>query len=99
MHQAMLAQAVLDKAVERANSLGASGIIAVHVLLGEEDEHTEEALRFAWSEVSTGTCAEGAEFVINRTPGDGLRLAAIDIERASAPDQRLSAKRGDDRLV
>lgn len=92
MHQAMLAQAVLDKAVERAQSLGASGIVAVHVLLGEDDEHTEEALRFAWSEVSTGTCAEGAEFVIERTPGDGLRLAAIDIERASAPDQRHRAE-------
>ncbi len=84
MHQAVLAQAVLDKAVERAQSLGASRISAVHVLLGEDDEHTEDALRFAWSELSAGTCADGAEFVIDRTPGDGLRLAAIDIQRGPA---------------
>jgi Zn finger protein HypA/HybF involved in hydrogenase expression len=99
MHQVVLAQAVLDKAVERARSLGAARIIAVHVLLGEDDEHTEEALRFAWDEVSAGTCAEGAEFVITKGPGDGLRLAAIDIDRTPAPDQRPSAERGEDRLT
>ena len=95
MHQVMLAQAVLDKAVERAESLGAARIVAVHVLLGEADEHTEEALRFAWGEVSTGTRAEGAEFIVERTPGDGLRLAAIDIERDPAPaDIRLDHEEG-----
>ena len=81
MHQAMLAQAVLDKVVERAAALGVTHVAAVHVLLGEDDEHTEDALRNAWSEVSVGTCAEGAEFVIERTPGEGLRLAAMDVER------------------
>jgi Zn finger protein HypA/HybF involved in hydrogenase expression len=99
MHQAVLAQAVLDKALDRARSLGAERIIAVHVLLGEDDEHTEEALRFAWDEVSARTCAEGAEFVITTAPGDGLRLAAIDIDRTPAPDQRPSAEGGEDRLT
>jgi hydrogenase nickel incorporation protein HypA/HybF len=95
MHQVVLAQAVLDKAVERAESLGATSIIAVHVLLGEDDEHTQDALRFAWGEVSAGTCAEGAEFVIERTPGDGLRLAAIDIERGPAlADKRPANEEG-----
>ena len=93
MHQVMLAQAVLDKAVERAQSLDASRIVAVHVLLGEDDEHTEDALRFAWSEVSAGTCADGADFVIGRTPGDGLRLAAIDIQTGPAlADKRPTAE-------
>ena len=96
MHQVVLAQAVLDKAVERAESLGAARVIAVHVLLGEDDEHTEEALRFAWDEVSAGTRADGAEFVIERILGDGLRLAAIDIDRGPAstdkrPDQEEGA--------
>jgi hydrogenase nickel incorporation protein HypA/HybF len=95
MHQVVLAQAVLDKAVERAQSLGASSIVAVHVLLGEDDEHTEDALRFAWGEVSAGTCADGAEFIINRTPGDGLRLAAIDIQRGPAlTDKRPTDEEG-----
>ena len=68
MHQVVLARAVLDKAVERAESLGAARIGAVQVLLGEDDEHTEEALRFAWDEVSAGTRAEGAKFVIESDP-------------------------------
>jgi Zn finger protein HypA/HybF involved in hydrogenase expression len=92
MHQAMLAQAVLDKVVERATAVGVTRVAAVHVLLGEDDEHTEDALRYAWSEVSVGSCAEGAEFVIERTSGEGLRLAAMDVERASpVPDNRPSA--------
>ncbi|HEX7496673.1 MAG TPA: hydrogenase maturation nickel metallochaperone HypA [Candidatus Limnocylindrales bacterium] len=95
MHQVVLAQAVLDKAVERAESLGAARIGAVHVLLGEDDEHTEEALRFAWGEVSAGTRAEGARFDIERIPGDGLRLAAIDIERDPEPtDKRPDHEEG-----
>ena len=97
MHQAMLAQAVLDKVVERATALGVTRVGAVHVLLGEDDEHTEDALRYAWSEVSVGSCAEGAEFVIERTPGEGLRLAGMDVERADPgfganPDNRPSAE-------
>jgi len=84
----MLAQAVLDKVSERAVALGITHVAAVHVLLGEDDEHTEEALRFAWSEVSVGSCAQGADLVIERTPGDGLRLAAMDVERATAETGR-----------
>lgn len=95
MHQVVLAQAVLDKAVQRAQSLGAARIVAVHVLLGEEDEHTEEALRFAWGEVTAGTCADGAEFVVEMTRGEGLRLAAMDIERNPAEtDKRPNEEEG-----
>lgn len=100
MHQAMLAQAVLDKVVERAAALNVAHIGAVHVLLGEDDDHTEDALRYAWSEVSAGTCAEGAEFIIERTPGEGLRLAAMDVDRtAPAPDEMPRAAGGGDRLA
>jgi Zn finger protein HypA/HybF involved in hydrogenase expression len=83
MHQAMLAQAVPDKVVERDTALGVTRVAAVHALLGEDDEHTEDALRHAWGEVSVATCAEDAEFGIERTPGEGLRPAAVDVERAS----------------
>ena len=96
----MLAQAVLDVVVERAAALGVTRVGAVHVLLGEDDEHTEEALRYAWSEVSAGSVAEGADFVIERTPGEGLRLAAMDVERAAPePDQRPNTESGADRLA
>ncbi|HEY1168932.1 MAG TPA: hydrogenase maturation nickel metallochaperone HypA [Candidatus Limnocylindrales bacterium] len=93
MHQVVLAQAVLEVVVDRATALGVTRVAAVHVLLGEDDEHTEDALRYAWGEVSVGSCAEGAEFIIERTPGDGLRLAAIDVERAApAPGRNASGQ-------
>jgi Zn finger protein HypA/HybF involved in hydrogenase expression len=90
MHQAVLAQAVLDKVVARAAELGVTRVVAIHLLLGQEDEHTEAALRFAWAELSEGTCAAGAELHFERCPGDGLRLAAMDVEsgsQAASPDQ------------
>ena len=93
MHQAMLAQAVLDRVVERAAALEVTRVAAVHVLLGEDDEHTEDALRYAWSEVSVGSCAEGAELVIQRIPGEGVRLAAMDVERAGPPRTKDPAHR------
>jgi Zn finger protein HypA/HybF involved in hydrogenase expression len=100
MHQAMLARAVLDTVVERSAVLGVTRVAAVHVLLGEDDGHTEEALRYAWSEVSVGSVAEGAQFVIERTPGDGLRLAAMDVERrGEAPDQQTHSTGSGHRLA
>jgi hydrogenase nickel incorporation protein HypA/HybF len=83
MHQVALAQAALDKVVARAKELGVTRVAAVHLMLGEDDEHTEEALRFAWQDVSKGTVAEDAELIFERVPGDGVRLAAMDVERPS----------------
>jgi Zn finger protein HypA/HybF involved in hydrogenase expression len=95
MHQVALAQAALDKVVARAAELGVSRVAAVHLHLGEDDEHTEDALRFAWAEVSMGTCAQDAELVFERVPGDGVRLAAIDVERdPPEPDKRPSGDEG-----
>jgi Zn finger protein HypA/HybF involved in hydrogenase expression len=97
MHQVALAQAAVDKVVARAAELGVDRVAAVHLLLGEDDEHTEEALRFAWADVSRGTCAADAELVIERIPGDGVRLAAMDVERepashAPAPRKSVAKK-------
>ena len=95
MHQVALAQAALDTVVDRANELGVARVAAVHLHLGEDDEHTEEALRFAWAEVAAGTCARDAHLVFERVPGDGVRLAAIDVERdPSDSDKRPSGEGG-----
>jgi uncharacterized protein YggE len=89
VHQVALAQAALDKVVARAAELGVDRVAAVHLHLGEDDAHTEEALRFAWAEVSAGTCAAHAELIFERVPGDGVRLAAMDVDRGTAnPDKR-----------
>jgi hypothetical protein len=42
-----------------------------------------------------GTCAQDAELVFERVPGDGVRLAAIDVERdPPEPDKRPSGDEG-----
>ena len=94
MHQVALAQAALDRVVGRAAELGVDRVAAVHLHLGEDDEHTEEALRFAWAEVSTGTCAQDAELVFEKVPGDGVRLAAIDVDRGTAETDKRPGEQG-----
>ena len=94
MHQVALARAALDKVVARAAELGVTRVSAVHLHLGEDDEHTEEALRFAWAEVSGGTCAEHAQLVFERVPGDGVRLAAMDVERGPADSDKRPTEDG-----
>ena len=94
MHQVALAQAALDKVVARANELGVTRVAAVHLHLGEDDEHTEEALRFAWAEVAAGTCAQDSELVFERVPGDGIRLSAIDVIRGTADSDKRPSDQG-----
>ncbi|MGD0019175.1 MAG: hydrogenase maturation nickel metallochaperone HypA [Candidatus Limnocylindrales bacterium] len=94
MHQVALAQAALDKVVARAAELGVDRVSAVHLHLGEDDDHTEEALRFAWAEVSSGTCAQDAELVFEKVPGDGVRLAAMDVQREPATPAKRPTKDG-----
>ena len=82
MHQAVLAQAVLDKAVERAQSLGA----AAHRRRPRSARRGRRAHRGR----STVRLGRGVDGNLRRrgrissssmTPGDGLRLAAMDVER------------------
>jgi Zn finger protein HypA/HybF involved in hydrogenase expression len=94
VHQVALAQAALDQVIARATELGVMRVAAVHLLLGEDDEHTQQALRFAWAEVSSGTCAENAELVFEMVPGDGVRLAAMDVERDPADSDKRPTVEG-----
>ena len=81
MHEAGIADRILDIVVARAVEAGALRISAVHLEAGVLAGVSEDALRFHWEQHAVGTPAEGAELHLVQTdePTD-LRLVAIDVE-------------------
>ena len=81
MHEAGIADRILDIAVEQCRAAGARRVTAVHLEAGILAGVSEEALRFHWEQHAVGTSAEGAVLHVAFTeePTD-LRFIAIDVE-------------------
>ena len=81
MHEAGIADRILDIVVARAAEAGALRITSIHLEAGVLAGVSEDALRFHWEQHAAGTPAEGAVLHLVQTdePTD-LRLVAIDVE-------------------
>ncbi len=81
MHEAGLADRILDIVVAQARQAGAGRIVAINLEAGILAGVSEEALRFHWEQHAAGTPAEGAELhlVLTEEPTD-LRLVSIDVD-------------------
>lgn len=81
MHEAGIADRILDIVVAQAVEAGALRITSIHLEAGVLAGVSEEALRFHWEQHAAGTLAEGAVLHLVQTdePTD-LRLVAIDVE-------------------
>ena len=81
MHEAGLADRILDIVVAQASQAGARRIVAINLEAGVLAGVSEEALRFHWEQHAAGTPAEGAELhlVLTEEPTD-LRLVSIDVD-------------------
>lgn len=81
MHEAGIARRLLDVALERAATAGATRITAVHLEIGEESDVAPESLDFYWPEVARATPAEGARllFAVADDPF-ACRVVAIDAD-------------------
>ena len=80
MHEAGIADQILDIVVARAREAGAPRIIAIHLEAGALAAVSEDSLRFHWEQHAVGTPAEGAVLYLTEVdePTD-LRLVAIDV--------------------
>jgi hypothetical protein len=80
VHEAGIADRILDIVVARAREAGAPRIIAIHLEAGALAAVSEDSLRFHWEQHAAGTPAEGAvlHFTEVDEPTD-LRLVAIDV--------------------
>jgi hydrogenase nickel incorporation protein HypA/HybF len=81
VHEAGIADRILDIVVARAAEAGALRITSIHLEAGVLAGVSEDALRFHWEQHADGTPAEGAVLHLVQTdePTD-LRLVAIDVE-------------------
>jgi len=81
MHEAGIADRILEIVIARASEAGAPRITAIHVEAGALAGVSEDSLRFHWEQHAAGTPAEGAvlHFTEIDEPTD-LRLVAIDVE-------------------
>ncbi len=81
MHEAGIADRILEIVIARASEAGAPRITAIHVEAGALAGVSEDSLRFHWEQHAAGTRAEGAvlRFTEVETPTD-LRLVSIDVE-------------------
>lgn len=81
MHEAGIADRILDIVVARAHEAGAPRIVAIHLEAGPTAAISEDSLRFHWEQHAAGTPAEGAVLTFTEVeePID-LRLVSIEVE-------------------
>jgi Zn finger protein HypA/HybF involved in hydrogenase expression len=86
MHEAGIADRVLDVILARVAEAGARRVEAVVIEAGDACGVSLEALDFHWREHARGTVAEGAPLVIVPVPEpEAFRLVAVDVEDAADP--------------
>jgi hydrogenase nickel incorporation protein HypA/HybF len=92
VHEAGIADRILDIVVARAQEAGAPRITAIHLEAGVLAGVSEDSLRFHWEQHAAGTPAEGAvlHFTEVDTPTD-LRLVAIDVEGDEVVEEEAGA--------
>jgi Zn finger protein HypA/HybF involved in hydrogenase expression len=87
MHEAGVANRILEAVLARAEAAGARRVTVVEIEAGEACGVAGESLELHFGEHARGTIAEGASLVVRRA-GDpaAFRLVAIDVEDEPADD-------------
>ena len=60
MHELYATQAILEKAIQKANEANAKRITNLYLVVGEISTYTHDSVQFYWDDLSKGTLAEGA---------------------------------------
>ena len=81
MHEVSIIQSLMDQVERFAAEYSMTKVTRVVVRIGDQTGVCKESLQFAFSAISQGTLVEGAEFVIERTPGRELDLQTIEGEQ------------------
>ena len=80
MHEAGIAERMLEVVLERAAAAGAGRVTVVELEAGDACGVSDEAIRFHWAEVARGTRAADADLRILVTDdATALRVAAIEV--------------------
>ncbi len=77
MHEVAIAQSILDLVNERAAGGAFTRVHAVRVAIGALSSVEPDALSFGFDAVTSGTVAQGAKLIIDRTPGRGFCMTCV----------------------
>ncbi len=81
MHEAGVADRILEAVLARAGAAGARRVTLVEIEAGDACGVSREALAFHWVEHARATIAEGAVLEVREVPEPmAFRLVAIDVE-------------------
>jgi len=61
MHELYATQAILQKAVQKAQEANAKRVTNLYLVVGEISVYTDESVQFYWDDISKGTLADGAK--------------------------------------
>jgi hydrogenase nickel incorporation protein HypA/HybF len=78
MHELGIAQAIVEQSVEAARNAGVARVTAVRIRVGELSGVAEEAIRFCWGVVTTGTILDAARLDCERSDGRELRIEWLE---------------------
>lgn len=87
MHEVSIIQGLMDQVERFAAEYKMTRVTRVVVRIGDQTSICEDSLRFAFEAISPGTLIDGAEFVIERTPGRALDLQTIEGEQEDTVDE------------
>lgn len=68
MHELSLAISIVEQVSVAAHQSGAEKILSVRVFIGPLSGVIQESLEFCFTEACFGTIAEGAAFIVEKTP-------------------------------
>jgi hydrogenase nickel incorporation protein HypA/HybF len=75
MHELAATQRLLETALQQAQASNGGRITDVYLVVGQMSEMADEAVRFYWAGISSGTPAEGARLHFRHVPAEFLCLA------------------------
>ncbi len=71
MHEVGITRSIVEIAEQNARAKGATRVVSVTVEIGELSGVVPEAVEFCFESCVNGTFLEGAQLIIERTPGRG----------------------------
>ena len=77
MHELYATQAILEKAIKKADEQKATRITNLYIVVGEVSSYSDESVQFYWDEISKGTIAEEAKLHFRHVPAEMQCMACF----------------------
>jgi len=77
MHELYATQAILEKAVQKAQEANAKHVTNLYLVVGEISTYADESVQFYWDDISKDTIAEGAQLHFRHVRAEAQCMACF----------------------